>query len=109
MIINISMNNYIMHDMKNFFARRKNALFAVKDSNVTQMQVTHDILPTYHGEMNAFVLEILAMRDDMRPHWSYDFLVAAFECFPHLEYCAIVLPFSHPCHQFLQYFMVFLS
>ncbi|XP_050449649.1 cilia- and flagella-associated protein 61-like [Cataglyphis hispanica] len=74
------------------------------DSSMSQMQVIHDTLPTYHGEMNAFVLEILAMRDDMRPHWSYDFLQAAFECFSHLEYCAIILPFSHPYQQFLQYF-----
>ncbi|KAL6419679.1 hypothetical protein ACFW04_001261 [Cataglyphis niger] len=83
---------------------KKNSEEKGQYSNMLQMQVIHDTLSTYRGEMNAFVLEILAMRDDMRPHWSYDFLEAAFECFPHLEYCAIVLPFSHPCQQFLQYF-----
>jgi len=60
-----------------------------------------------HGrEINVFILEMFAMRDEMRPHWSHDFLDAAFDCFPHLEYCAILLPFSHPCYQFLQHFVV---
>ncbi|XP_070155568.1 cilia- and flagella-associated protein 61 [Polyergus mexicanus] len=74
------------------------------DNKMMQMQLIHDIPPTYYDEINAFVLEIFAMRDGMRPHWSYDFLKAAFDCFPHLEYCAIALPFSHSYHQFLQHF-----
>jgi len=61
---------------------------------------------TPNGEINAFVLEMFATRDGMRPHWSHDFLEAAFDCFPHLEYCAVLLPFFHPCHQFLQHFVV---
>jgi len=103
-----NVNNYITHD--SFFARKKNVLF-VKDNKMMQTQLIHDdvllIRPTYHGEINAFVLEIFATRDEMRPHWSYDFLEAAFDCFPHLEYCAISLPFSHPNYQFLQHFTVF--
>lgn len=75
-----------------------------------QTQLIHDVLsthPTCHDEINVFVLEIFATRDEMRPHWSHDFLEAAFDCFPHLEYCAIALPFSHPHYQFLQHFTVF--
>ncbi|KYN10877.1 Uncharacterized protein C20orf26 like protein [Trachymyrmex cornetzi] len=70
-----------------------------------QSQFVHHVFPTPDGEINAFVLEMFATRDEMRPHWSHDFLEAAFNCFPHLEYCAILLPFSHPCHQFLQHFV----
>lgn len=103
-----NVNNYITHD--SFFARRKN-LFAVKDNTMMQAQlIVHDVLPirpTHHSDINAFVLEIFATRDEMKPHWSYDFLEAAFDCFPHLEYCAISLPFSHPYYQFLQHFTVF--
>ncbi|XP_029157071.1 LOW QUALITY PROTEIN: cilia- and flagella-associated protein 61-like [Nylanderia fulva] len=73
------------------------------DANkMMQTQLIHDV-PTYHDKINVFVLEIFATREEMRPHWSYD-LEAAFDCFPHLEYCAIVLPFSHPYYQFLQHF-----
>lgn len=65
------------------------------------------VFPSYHShEINVFVLEIFAMRDETWPHWSHDFLEAAFDCFPHLEYCAILLPFLHPCYQFLQHFVV---
>ncbi|XP_011864945.1 PREDICTED: cilia- and flagella-associated protein 61-like [Vollenhovia emeryi] len=56
---------------------------------------------------NVFVLEMFATRDGTRPHCSHDLLEAAFDCFPHLEYCAVLLPFSHPSYQFLQHFVVF--
>ncbi|KYM93723.1 Uncharacterized protein C20orf26 like protein [Cyphomyrmex costatus] len=70
-----------------------------------QSRPIHHVFPTPNGEINAFVLEMFATRDEMRPHWSHDFLEAAFDCFPHLEYCATLLRFSHPCHQFLQHFV----
>ncbi|XP_011691947.1 PREDICTED: LOW QUALITY PROTEIN: cilia- and flagella-associated protein 61-like [Wasmannia auropunctata] len=76
-----------------------NALPAVRCNEIS---LTY---PTLNGEINVFILEMFATRDEMRPHWSHDFLEAAFECFPHLEYCAILLPFSHPYHQFLQHFV----
>lgn len=60
----------------------------------------------YHGGKNAFVLEIFAMRDGMKPHWSLDFLEAAFDSFPDLDYCVILLPSSHPPCQLLQHFVV---
>ncbi|KAG5313378.1 CFA61 protein, partial [Acromyrmex insinuator] len=73
-----------------------------------QSQFVHHVFPTRtpDGEINAFVLEVFATRNEMRPHWSHDFLEAAFDCFPHLEYCVILLPFEHPCYQFLQHFVV---
>jgi len=71
-------------------------------------QIFHDVLPhpKYYGELNAFSLEIIAMRDDMKSHWPRDFLEGAFACFPDLDYCVILLPSFHPCQSFLQYFVV---
>ncbi|CAD1479018.1 unnamed protein product, partial [Heterotrigona itama] len=43
--------------------------------------------PVYHGDVNAFVLEIFTMRDEMKCRWSRDFVEAAFECFPEIDYC----------------------
>lgn len=40
------------------------------------------------------------------PQWSWDFLKAAFDCFPDLEYCIVLLPFSHQSLEFLQHFVV---
>lgn len=63
--------------------------------------------PSEHSrETNVFALEIFATLHGTRPACSHDFLVAAFDCFPHLEYCAILLPFSHPFSHFLQHFVV---
>ncbi|KAG5345016.1 CFA61 protein, partial [Acromyrmex heyeri] len=80
----------------------------VGHNETMQSQFVHHVFPTRtpDGEINAFVLEVFATRNEMRPHWSYDFLEAAFDCFPHLEYCVTLLPFEHPCYQFLQYFVV---
>ncbi|RLU19878.1 hypothetical protein DMN91_008437, partial [Ooceraea biroi] len=80
----------------------------IEDNEVTRSRLIHNVLPhpTYHGEINAFVLEIFAARKDERPHWSRDFLEAAFDCFPHLDYCAILLPSFHPYRQYLQHFVV---
>jgi len=78
----------------------------VENNETMQSQFVPHVFPTPDNEINAFVLEMFATRDEMRPHWSHDFLEAAFDCFPHLEYCVTFLPFSHPCYQFLQHFVV---
>ncbi|XP_053977113.1 cilia- and flagella-associated protein 61-like [Hylaeus volcanicus] len=61
--------------------------------------------PIYRGEVNAFVLEIFAMQAQIKNRSSKDFIEAAFECFPDLDYCAILLPCSHPFLPFLEYFV----
>lgn len=63
--------------------------------------------PVYHGDVNAFVLEIFAMKDQIKRRWSRNFMEAAFECFPDLDYCVILLPFSHPYFPLLQHFVVY--
>lgn len=63
--------------------------------------------PVYHGDVNAFVLEIFAMKDEIKRRWSRNFMEAAFECFPDLDYCVILLPFSHPYFPLLQHFVVY--
>ncbi|XP_076235027.1 cilia- and flagella-associated protein 61 [Calliopsis andreniformis] len=62
--------------------------------------------PIYYGEKNAFALEIFATQDHVKQRGIKNFLEAAFECFPDLDYCAIVLPFSHAYLSFLKYFVV---
>ena len=62
--------------------------------------------PVYHGDVNAFVLEIFTMRDEMKCRWSRNFVEAAFECFPEMDYCVILLPFSHPFLPLLKHFVV---
>ncbi|KOC59239.1 Uncharacterized protein C20orf26 [Habropoda laboriosa] len=61
--------------------------------------------PVYCGAMNAFVLEIFATQDHVKHRSSRNFIEAAFECFPDLDYCAILLPFSHPFLPFLDHFV----
>ncbi|XP_012061304.1 PREDICTED: cilia- and flagella-associated protein 61-like [Atta cephalotes] len=63
----------------------------VEHNETMQSQFVPHVFPTSDNEINAFVLEMFAMRDEMRPHWSHDFLEAAFDCFPHLEYCRVPL------------------
>ena len=62
--------------------------------------------PVYHGDVNAFVLEIFTMRDEMKCRWSRNFVEAAFECYPEMDYCVILLPFSHPFLPLLKHFVV---
>ncbi|XP_072759857.1 cilia- and flagella-associated protein 61 [Anoplolepis gracilipes] len=87
-----------------FLQEEENTLFATLKITRCLKRYLFTTGPTYHGKINAFVLEIFATRDEMRSHWSHDFLEAAFDCFPHLEYCVIVLPYSHPYQQFLEHF-----
>ncbi|KAK1125027.1 hypothetical protein K0M31_006364 [Melipona bicolor] len=61
--------------------------------------------PVYHGDVNAFALEIFTMRDEMKCRWSRNFVEAAFECFPEMDYCAILLPFSHAFLPLLEHFV----
>lgn len=62
--------------------------------------------PTYYGQVNAFVLEIFAMKQKMKLRESRNFIEAAFESFPDLEYCAILLPSNHVFIPLLHHFMV---
>ncbi|XP_043526432.1 cilia- and flagella-associated protein 61-like [Frieseomelitta varia] len=61
--------------------------------------------PVYHGDVNAFVLEIFTMRDEMKCRWSRNFVEAAFECYPEMDYCVTLLPFSHPFLPLLKHFV----
>jgi len=86
----------------------KKPIVSIEENEKIRSQIFHDVLshPKYYGELNAFSLEIIAMRDDMKPHWPYDFLKGAFSCFPDLEYCVILIPSIHPYQSLLQYFVV---
>ncbi|XP_076629845.1 cilia- and flagella-associated protein 61 [Colletes latitarsis] len=61
--------------------------------------------PIYRGEVNAFVLEIFARQPQIKNRCCRNFLEAAFECFPDLDYCVILLPSSHPFLPFLENFV----
>ncbi|XP_076759809.1 cilia- and flagella-associated protein 61 [Xylocopa sonorina] len=61
--------------------------------------------PVYYGERNAFVLEIFATQEHIKQRWGRNFVEAAFECYQNLDYCAILLPFSHPSLPLLEHFV----
>lgn len=67
-----------------------------------------DILTSsiYQGEVNAFVVEIFAVREDIGNRGTREFLEAAFECFPDLDYCVLLLPSTYAYFSFLELFVV---
>ncbi|XP_034179175.2 cilia- and flagella-associated protein 61 isoform X2 [Osmia lignaria lignaria] len=75
------------------------------DESLMSKDVKLPVRAIYHGEVNAFVLEIFATQEHISDRWSQNFLQAAFECFPDLDYCTILLPFSHPYLPFLEHFV----
>ncbi|KAG5308923.1 CFA61 protein, partial [Pseudoatta argentina] len=94
MYLNATINIDLLNE--NFELKPYNGLKKSRENDRTvghnetmQSQFVHHVFPTRtpDGEINAFVLEVFATRNETRPHWSYDFLEAAFDCFPHLEYC----------------------
>lgn len=63
-------------------------------------------LPRFAGKPNAFVIELFALRDDMDPRLGFDFLLAAFEVFPELEFGILTVPSEYPPFPFLDHFTV---
>ncbi|XP_026479838.1 cilia- and flagella-associated protein 61-like [Ctenocephalides felis] len=61
-------------------------------------------LPRFAGKPNAFVIELFALRDDMDPRLGFDFLLAAFEVFPELEFGILTVPSEYPPFPFLDHF-----
>ncbi|CAK9824741.1 Cilia- and flagella-associated protein 61 [Anthophora retusa] len=61
--------------------------------------------PVHYGVANTFALEIFSMQEHAKHRWSRNFIEAAFECFPELDYCVILLPSSHPYLPFLEHFV----
>lgn len=64
------------------------------------------VVPIFHGDVNAFVVEIFAVREDIGNRGTREFLEAAFECFPDLDYCALLLPSAYSYFSFLELFVV---
>ncbi|PSN33369.1 hypothetical protein C0J52_20280 [Blattella germanica] len=62
--------------------------------------------PTYCGEPNAFMIELFAMHQDWDEKMSPDFLEAAFECYPDLDYCIMTLPPTCNTFPLLEHFVV---
>lgn len=107
-VMRVTRKDYLVH----VFSAKDgwNATPAVNDAETERPRLSRDVPPRptarRRAERNAFALEIFAMRRGSLSHWSRDFLEAAFDCFPDLEYCAYLLPTAHPDYQFLQYFVV---
>lgn len=60
-------------------------------------------------EPNAFVLELFSMNKNIRETHGLDYLETAFECFPDLDYCIMLIPSTQPFFTFLENFAVTLS
>ncbi|XP_076650286.1 LOW QUALITY PROTEIN: cilia- and flagella-associated protein 61, partial [Halictus rubicundus] len=61
--------------------------------------------PIYQGQPNAFVVEVFAIDDQVEQRCCTIFLEAAFECFPGMDYCTILVPSDHPELSFLRNFV----
>ncbi|CAG2054777.1 unnamed protein product [Timema podura] len=98
----ISSENSIINKIRN------TAMNMLADSAPPEIKTkTHmKILPSYHGLPNAFLVELFMMAPDQDDRLSMDFLEAAFECYPDMEYCIISLPCSYPAHPTLQHFVM---
>lgn len=67
-------------------------------------QTIDEIVPIFKGDPNAFCIQLFAIdeRYEMR---SEDFLMSAFELFPHLGICIITAPHLVPEFPLLQHFV----
>ncbi|XP_014600081.1 PREDICTED: cilia- and flagella-associated protein 61-like [Polistes canadensis] len=62
-------------------------------------------IPNYYGKVNAFVIEMFAVRDDIGNRGTREFLETTFECFPDLDYCVLLLPSAYSYFSFLEQFV----
>ncbi|KAJ9598965.1 hypothetical protein L9F63_010559, partial [Diploptera punctata] len=62
-------------------------------------------IPAYFGDFNAFMIELFAMHRSFDERTSADFLEAAFECYPDLDYCILTIPPTCSCFPLLTYFV----
>ncbi|CAL7938183.1 unnamed protein product [Xylocopa violacea] len=81
------------------------AIDNMEDSKMLPVAIELPLQPVYYGETNAFVLEIFATQEHIKRRCSRNFVEAAFECYQNLDYCAILLPFSHPPLPLLEHFV----
>ena len=61
---------------------------------------------SYRGEVNAFTIELLSMDERVNERCGKDYLEAAFEVFPDLDYCVMLLPTTDAFFPFLEHFVV---
>ncbi|XP_043668706.1 cilia- and flagella-associated protein 61-like [Vespula pensylvanica] len=85
-------------------------IYPATSLNVVELEpsdMKQDILTSriYQGEVNAFVVEIFAVREDIGNRGTREFLEAAFECFPDLDYCVLLLPSTYSYFSFLELFV----
>ncbi|KZC15008.1 Uncharacterized protein C20orf26 like protein, partial [Dufourea novaeangliae] len=92
-------------DIADDFLRNIDAPSPVESKTKPEEQTGLPTRPVYCGEPNAFVVEIFTVQERIKYRSGRNFLEAAFECFPDLEYCAILLPFSHPPLPLLESFV----
>ena len=62
------------------------------EEKISISKYTHLDVPLYCGKPNAFTIELFGMHDQWDERMSIDFLEAAFECYPDLDYCILTLP-----------------
>uniref|UniRef100_A0A2A4J7R5 Uncharacterized protein n=1 Tax=Heliothis virescens TaxID=7102 RepID=A0A2A4J7R5_HELVI len=58
----------------------------------------------YHGDGNAFMIELFAFREDIDERYAYDLLEAAFELTKDYDYCIIRVPSADKTFPLLQHF-----
>lgn len=59
----------------------------------------------FHGDVNAFAVEIVAATEEHEKGALAQLLEASFGCFPDRDYCVIGIPSTTPAFPFLRYFV----
>lgn len=75
-------------------------------SEMSLISLQYYNLPEYHGPPNAFCIELFAVHEDIDERLCSDFLEAAFEVFPELDYCILTVPSQCPTFPLLDNFVV---
>ncbi|CAK1582874.1 unnamed protein product [Parnassius mnemosyne] len=85
--------------MSEFRNKLKKRTSSLKSTHVDELNKVK-----YHGEPNAFIIELFGLRDDIEYIQAFDLLEGAFEAMKVYDYCIIRVPCFEKSFPLLQYF-----
>uniref|UniRef100_A0A1Y1KGI0 Cilia- and flagella-associated protein 61 N-terminal domain-containing protein n=2 Tax=Photinus pyralis TaxID=7054 RepID=A0A1Y1KGI0_PHOPY len=98
----LSSNDYQAH----LFAERKAEVDLEEECTPPEFPpFTRIPTPVYHGDINAFTLELAVSHPDHESETIPLLLQAAFECFPERDYCILSIPSTCPPFPLLNLFV----
>lgn len=60
----------------------------------------------FESKVDAFTIELYHLKSDVDNRLAYDFLLAAFDIYPNLNFCIILVPKTMKYFSLLKYFTV---